>query len=262
VRTVLLDGLLTVLLAILLVWLRGRGGRRRVLGPSGTVPIPQQPGGLRILIPAGRVRHVHHRGAYDWGRHGSLTTDKPWRYRKKPEPSLNVTSELLRGAPIGEQLEIAILIVWAMVLGALVGIERERASKASGVRTHMLVAGAAALVAAISSLLTGDGIGDQSRGIHGVITGIGFLGAGAILQSKKGGVITGMTTAASIFFTAAIGCAVAVGYAVTASIMTILGVGTLYGMGYFFYRHPVRGSMREKMLNDDHGDHRGDDRHD
>lgn len=181
---------------------------------------------------------------------------------EKPGPLTSVTNELLRGAPIGEQLEIAIMIVWAMVLGALVGIERERASKASGVRTHMLVAGAAALVAAISSLLTDDGIGDQSRGIHGVITGIGFLGAGAILQSKKGGVITGMTTAASIFFTAAIGCAVAVGYGIAASITTLLGVGTLYGMGYFFYRHPVRGSMREKMLNGDPAGDSSDDRHD
>jgi putative Mg2+ transporter-C (MgtC) family protein len=157
--------------------------------------------------------------------------------------------ELMRSASLDSQIEMAILMVWAMVLGALIGIERERASKATGIRTHMLVAGAGALIAAVSSTLTSDGIGDQSRGIHGVITGIGFLGAGAIIQSKKGGVITGMTTAASIFFTAAIGCAVAVGYGVTATIGTVLGVATLYGIGYFSYRHPVRGSMREKILN-------------
>lgn len=156
--------------------------------------------------------------------------------------------DILRSASIDEQLGMAVLMLWAMVLGAIIGVERERASKATGIRTHMLVAGAGALVAAISSTLTSDGIGDQSRGIHGVITGIGFLGAGAIIQSKKGGVITGMTTAASIFFTAAVGCAVAVGYGVTATIGTVLGVATLYGIGYYSYRHPVRGSMREKIL--------------
>jgi putative Mg2+ transporter-C (MgtC) family protein len=161
---------------------------------------------------------------------------------------MNTHLAALTSVPVRDQLELTLLMLWAMALGAFVGVERERASKATGIRTHMLVAGAAALVAAVSSTLTADGIGDQSRGIHGVITGIGFLGAGAIIQSKKDGMVTGMTTAASIFYTAAIGCAVAVGYGVAATLGTLLGIAVLYGIGYISYRHPVPGSMRDKLL--------------
>jgi putative Mg2+ transporter-C (MgtC) family protein len=161
---------------------------------------------------------------------------------------MNTPTLTVAAASTAEQLNLALLMLWAMALGAVVGVERERASKATGIRTHMLVAGAAALVAAVSSTLTADGVGDQSRGIHGVITGIGFLGAGAIIQTKKGGMVTGMTTAASIFYTAAIGCAVAVGYGITATIGTLLGVAILYGIGYISYRHPMPGSVRDKML--------------
>jgi putative Mg2+ transporter-C (MgtC) family protein len=141
---------------------------------------------------------------------------------------LNTLSEffansLTNAAPIKEQIELTILVIWAMFLGGLVGIERERASKASGIRTHMLVAGAAAIVTYISEQVT-DGIGgDASRGIHGVITGIGFLGAGAIIQSKKG-VVSGLTTAASIFHTAAVGAAVAAGYGIAASFGTVMAI--------------------------------------
>ena len=140
--------------------------------------------------------------------------------------------------PLADQLRMAITVLWAMMLGAVIGIERERASKASGVRTHMLVAGAAALVAAVSAPLAIASGGDASRGIHGVITGIGFLGAGAIIQSKKGAV-TGLTTAASIFYTAAIGSAVAVGYGITATIGTLLGITVLYLVGYLTHTHPI-----------------------
>lgn len=157
---------------------------------------------------------------------------------------LNTLSEffansLTNAAPIKEQIELTILVVWAMFLGGLVGIERERASKASGIRTHMLVAGAAAIVTYISEQVT-DGIGgDASRGIHGVITGIGFLGAGAIIQSKKG-VVSGLTTAASIFHTAAVGAAVAAGYGIAASFGTMMAILVLYGIGRFSHRHPLR----------------------
>lgn len=149
-------------------------------------------------------------------------------------------SFLDNSAPLMDQLRLTVIVIWAMVLGGLVGIERERASKASGIRTHMLVAGASAVVVYISAQVTATSGGDASRGIHGVITGIGFLGAGAIMQHSKRGVISGLTTAASIFYTAAIGTAVAAGYGIAATGGTILAIVVLYGLGHFSHRHPVR----------------------
>jgi putative Mg2+ transporter-C (MgtC) family protein len=138
-------------------------------------------------------------------------------------------------ASIESQVHLTLLVLWSMALGGLLGLERERLAKASGVRTHMLVAASSTIVVFVSAEVAGIN-GDMSRGIHGVITGIGFLGAGAIIQSKKG-VVTGLTTAATIFHTAAIGVAVAVGYGLAATVGTILAVLVLYGIGKISYRY-------------------------
>lgn len=138
-------------------------------------------------------------------------------------------------ATLESQLRLTLLVLWSMLLGGLMGLERERLSKASGVRTHMLVAASSTIVVYVSAQLAEVG-GDQSRGIHGVITGIGFLGAGTIIQSKKG-VVTGLTTAATIFHTAAIGIAVAVGYGLAATVGTILAIAVLFGLGKISYRY-------------------------
>ena len=138
-------------------------------------------------------------------------------------------------ASIESQVHLTLLVLWSMGLGGLLGLERERLAKASGVRTHMLVAASSTIVVFVSAEVAGIN-GDMSRGIHGVITGIGFLGAGAIIQSKKG-VVTGLTTAATIFHTAAIGVAVAVGYGLAATVGTILAVLVLYGIGKISYRY-------------------------
>lgn len=143
-------------------------------------------------------------------------------------------------ATLESQARLTLLVLWSMILGGLMGFERERMAKASGVRTHMLVAASSTIVVFVSAEVAGVS-GDMSRGIHGVITGIGFLGAGAIIQSKKG-VVTGLTTAATIFHTAAIGVAVAVGYGLAATVGTILAVIVLYGLGRISYRYsPTRG---------------------
>lgn len=138
-------------------------------------------------------------------------------------------------ASIESQVRLTLLVLWSMTLGGLLGLERERLAKASGVRTHMLVAASSTIVVFVSAEVAGMN-GDMSRGIHGVITGIGFLGAGAIIQSKKG-VVTGLTTAATIFHTAAIGVAVAVGYGLAATVGTILAVLVLYGIGKISYKY-------------------------
>lgn len=104
------------------------------------------------------------------------------------------------------QMFLRLLI--AVVLGALVGYERERAGKPAGVRTHGMVSLGAALFAVVS--LHGFGnTGDPARVAAQIVTGIGFLGAGAILHQR--GSVHGLTTAASLWVTAAIGLAVGVG---------------------------------------------------
>lgn len=93
-------------------------------------------------------------------------------------------------------------------LGAFVGYERERVGKPAGVRTHGMVALGSALFT-VTSVFGFDSIGDPARVAAQVVTGIGFLGAGAIL--REGASVQGLTTAASLWVTAAIGMAVGVG---------------------------------------------------
>ena len=114
-------------------------------------------------------------------------------------------------------------LVVAAALGALVGYERERSGKPAGVRTHGMVCLGAALFTLIS-IFGFNGDGDPARVAAQVVTGVGFLGAGAILHG--GGTVHGLTTAASLWVTAAIGVAVGVGMlpmsAVTAVLVVLL----------------------------------------
>lgn len=115
-----------------------------------------------------------------------------------------------------EQLIAVGFVALAMVLGGAVGYERAHAAKAAGVRTNALVAGAAALVVLLGdALLGGAAGGDTTRALHGVITGIGFLGAGTIVKGDDGQA-GGLTTAATIFTVAAIGATTGAGYPVLA----------------------------------------------
>jgi putative Mg2+ transporter-C (MgtC) family protein len=97
-----------------------------------------------------------------------------------------------------------------MLLGAIVGVQRERSGKPAGVRTHMLVASGAALFV-LAPLEISMFSHELSRVIQGVITGIGFLGAGAILKLEEKRAIEGLTTAAGIWMTAAMGLAAGLG---------------------------------------------------
>ena len=129
--------------------------------------------------------------------------------------------EFTNGLPDAAEFARAVVrLVAAVLLGAVVGIQRERAGKAAGLRTHMLVALGAALlmVAAVESGVTADGL---SSIVQGVITGIGFLGAGAILKSENAFEIRGLTTAAGIWLTAGVGIAAGLGRWATAAIAAI-----------------------------------------
>lgn len=139
--------------------------------------------------------------------------------------------ELTDGLPGAAQAaRIVFRLTAAALLGAIIGIQRERAGKPAGLRTHMLVALGATLFV-VASLEFGMSASDMSRVIQGLATGIGFLGAGAILKLKEEREITGLTTAAGIWLTAAIGVAVglgrwgtaALGVALTWTILAVLG---------------------------------------
>ena len=111
----------------------------------------------------------------------------------------------------------------AAAVGGLIGLERERAGKAAGIRTHMMVALGAALFVLVPSM-AGLESGDLSRVIQGIAAGMGFLGGGTILKKSDEGDIEGLTSAATIWFTGAIGIAVGVGQ----GWMALLGVASAW----------------------------------
>jgi putative Mg2+ transporter-C (MgtC) family protein len=109
----------------------------------------------------------------------------------------------------------------ALTAGALIGYERERVGKAAGLRTHMLVSMGTALFV-ISALEFGMGEVAMSRVIQGLVTGIGFLGAGVIMKIRETREICGLTTAAGIRMTAAVSVAIGlgqIGFAVLAALV-------------------------------------------
>lgn len=132
--------------------------------------------------------------------------------------------ELTNGIPDSTRLwTIIIRLVAAMLLGALLGFQRERAGKPAGLRTHTLVCvGTAVVVLACSS--SGMNMDGQSRVIQGIVTGIGFIGAGSILKVSEEKDIRGLTTAAGLWLTAAVGVAAGLGTLGIAVIVSILAL--------------------------------------
>jgi putative Mg2+ transporter-C (MgtC) family protein len=111
---------------------------------------------------------------------------------------------------LAQAARVAVRLVLAALLGGLLGLERQRRGKAAGLRTHMLVALGSALFV-IAPLEAGAGAADLTRVIQGIATGIGFVGAGSILKQTEQGEVKGLTTAAGIWLTAAVGIAVGLG---------------------------------------------------
>jgi putative Mg2+ transporter-C (MgtC) family protein len=116
------------------------------------------------------------------------------------------------------ELEMALRLLMAAVLGGIIGAQREWKGKPAGIRTLALISVGSAMFSIISALsFTG---GDPSRIAAGVVTGIGFLGAGAILHRHGG--VEGLTTAATIWVAAGIGLAAGAGLYILAPVVTIL----------------------------------------
>lgn len=116
--------------------------------------------------------------------------------------------------------------VIAALLGIVIGFERDRAGKSAGPRTMALVAAAAAVVVSMGVVVDRNSqLGDPTRAMHAVMTGIGFLGAGLIFNAKgRRGTdgVQGVTTAAAVFAVAAVGAAVGLGFQVAAIGVTLV----------------------------------------
>lgn len=134
------------------------------------------------------------------------------------------------------QLEILGTVLVSLILGGLIGLEREDAEKPAGLRTHMLVAAAAALIVDLGDVMIvqfnertlGTLVqADPLRLIEALAAGVSFLGAGTILRHRQGKSVEGLTTAASILFTAGLGISVALSQYVVAAGTTILALITL-----------------------------------
>jgi putative Mg2+ transporter-C (MgtC) family protein len=127
---------------------------------------------------------------------------------------------------IAQVTRILVRLLMAALLGGVLGYERERHGKAAGVRTHMLVAMGAALFVLVPQQ-GGMAVADMSRVIQGIVTGVGFLGAGAIIKRHSEEDVQGLTTAAGVWMTAAIGIACGLGRETTAVLSTLLALVVL-----------------------------------
>jgi putative Mg2+ transporter-C (MgtC) family protein len=124
-------------------------------------------------------------------------------------------------------VEAVLRMLLAVALGAGIGYQRERAGKAAGLRTLVLVAAGAALFTVVSIFGFGTEGVDISRVAAGVVVGVGFLGAGVILRGRREEEVAGLTTAATIWATAGVGLAAGAGMYVVAVIAAAIMVGIL-----------------------------------
>jgi putative Mg2+ transporter-C (MgtC) family protein len=161
-------------------------------------------------------------------------------YLKQKQINSLLLGEIIMIDLTGESSTLLFRIVVAAFLGALIGFERDIHGRAAGLRTHLLVSMGAAVFVILSELIASFGqtdLGsltarpDPGRIAAQVVTGIGFLGAGAII--KEGLTIRGLTTAASLWVVAGIGMASGAGYYKIASLTTLLALCCLVGLKYF-----------------------------
>lgn len=128
----------------------------------------------------------------------------------------------LESVDLWQQATVVIDGVIAAILGSIIGWERDRAGKSAGPRTMALVCTSAAVIVAVGAVLDkASDFGDPTRALHAVITGIGFLGAGLIFTNSRSG-IQGVTTAATVFATAAVGGAVGLGFQVAGAGLALI----------------------------------------
>jgi putative Mg2+ transporter-C (MgtC) family protein len=140
-----------------------------------------------------------------------------------------VTHDFADWADAATVARVTFRMALAGALAGLLGYERETKGKEAGLRTHMLVGLGAALFVLVPRE-AGASDAAMARVIQGLLAGIGFLGAGAIVKGRPGEEIEGLTTAASIWMTAALGMAVAMGRASTAILSTVMALLVLHAL--------------------------------
>lgn len=133
-----------------------------------------------------------------------------------------------------------ILVLVSVICGTIAGLEREAKHKPAGLRTVTMICVGSTIFTLASILIAGDMVADRGRIAAQVVTGVGFLGAGAIIRER--GTIVGLTTGATIWTVAAIGVLVGAGYAVGGVVLTLIIVGMLRGARRF--ERGVRGGCR------------------
>jgi putative Mg2+ transporter-C (MgtC) family protein len=157
------------------------------------------------------------------------------------------------------QLELDMLLRFAvaLILSAVIGWEREKSGKPAGLRTHMLVGAGASLFVGLGVLLVmefssfGDRLRfDPMRIIEGVVTGVSFLGAGTIFFSRDRDKVQGLTTAASLWTTAAVGIAVGLERYVLAVGVTAMLFLVLHGVTWIERRMPAKQTGPERTADD------------
>jgi len=124
-------------------------------------------------------------------------------------------------------VEAILRFLLAVALGAAIGYQRERAGKAAGMRTLILVSGGAALFTVVSIYGFAGATVDISRVAAGVVVGVGFIGAGVILRGQREEEVAGLTTAATIWVTAGVGLAAGAGMYLPSVIATAVILGIL-----------------------------------
>jgi putative Mg2+ transporter-C (MgtC) family protein len=129
--------------------------------------------------------------------------------------------------PYSEWIDVAARLASAVLAGAVLGINRELHHKPAGLRTHALVSLGSALAVVIAVSVAGGDANVLSRVIQGVVTGVGFIGAGVILHHDADQRVAGLTTAASIWLAAVLGVACGTGHWVTALLALALTIAVL-----------------------------------
>ena len=158
--------------------------------------------------------------------------------------------------------DVLLRVVISVLIGMPIGIERELSNHPAGMKTHALVCLGAAITTMISAEMCYSLMGnaeldasskvDMSRIASGVVSGIGFIGAGAIIKSKDGSVVTGITTAATVWISGCMGLAIGMGYfrIITISMLAILfATITLKGLENRFIKH--RGTRYIEVITND-----------
>jgi len=127
---------------------------------------------------------------------------------------------------MGNEVEMVLRLLLATALGAIIGFQRERAGRQIGLRTHSLICVGAALFT-IASIYGFSATGEAARIAAGVVVGVGFLGAGAIIRSGEG-IVAGLTSAATIWAVAGIGLAAGAGLYLISAVATAIVLIVLF----------------------------------